>query len=367
MTLCSTVGTTARSPAIPWRTFGWFAAAVGAVALLPAVVEEPMLLHIWIMVFLGTVQGGAWNLLGGYAGQHSVGHAAYFGIGAYSTMVVIESWHLSPFAGFVLATLSALALALVIGTITFRLRGPYFVLASISVAEIIRLAALEWKNVTGGAEGILLTQALGFRIGGVGFAFTSKVPFFYVALGLATMVIMTSWVFKNTKLGYYLQAIREDQDAAQSLGIDLARYKNIALGISAVFTAWAGGLWALYVKFLDPNLAFGIDVSIQMVLIAIIGGIGTILGPVVGAFVLVLLSETLRNPKWLVAVNVVSDDSEFVAFVQQYLSSAHVLFYGVLLVVVILFAPDGVSGLLRKAGNRLRLRLLPHLTTTRSE
>ncbi|HEY5960508.1 MAG TPA: branched-chain amino acid ABC transporter permease [Polyangiaceae bacterium] len=327
------------------------AAAIGIASLLglvPTFVHEPMLLHVLIMVFVAVAQGAAWNILGGYAGQHSVGHAAYFGMGAYSTMMTIEVWHQSTLVGIALATSSAVVLALGIGTITFRLRGPYFVLASISVAEIIRLGALECKTLTRGAEGILLTRIPTLELGNSSLSITGKVPHFYASLGLAVIAIAASWTVLHSKLGYYLQAIREDQDAARSLGINLTLCKNIALCISATFTAWAGSLWALYVKFLDPNLAFGLDISVQMVLIAIIGGIGTILGPVIGAIVLVLLSETLRNPKWLVAVDIVAPDSPFVAFVQQYLSSAHVLFYGILVVVVILFAPDGLMGVLRK-------------------
>ncbi len=332
---------------------------IGAAALLPSVVSSPMMIHVWIMVSLAIVQGAAWNVLGGYAGQLSIGHAAYFGIGAYTTMMSLELWHRSLMFGMGLAAAIALVVALVVGTITFRLRGPYFVLASISVAEIIRLTALEVKGFTHGAEGILLSQVPALEFGGVTIALAGKVPFYYASLGLAVLAIGCTWVVEKSKLGYYFQAIREDQDAASSLGINLTLHKNVALVISAVLTAWAGGLWALYVKFLDPNLAFGIDVSVQMVLVAIIGGTGTVFGPVVGAVVLVLLSETLRNPKWLVAVNLVDDDSTFVTFVQLYLASSHVLVYGLLLVIVILFAPEGILGLLRRVNAAIRSRLMP--------
>jgi branched-chain amino acid transport system permease protein len=324
-------------------------------AFIPSVVAKPMLLHVWIMLFLAIAQSEAWNVLGGYAGQHSIGHSAYFGIGAYMTMLTVESWQRSPLVGLCLATFAAVLLAGLIGSITFRLRGPYFVLASISVAEIIRLVAIECKTLTRGAEGILLTQIPKLHFGGVSVAFATKVPYFYASLGLASLAVATTWLVHNSKLGYYFQAIREDQDAAHSLGINPTLYKNLALAISAILTAWSGSLWALYVKFLDPNLAFGLDVSVQMLLGPIIGGIGTILGPVLGAFLLVLLSETLRNPKWLVSLDIVSDDSAFVAFVQQHLATSHVLFYGLLVVAVILFAPRGLLGLI----DRPRLRAAP--------
>jgi branched-chain amino acid transport system permease protein len=328
------------------------------VALLPLIVQNPLLLHVWIMLLFAVALGSAWNIIGGYTGQHSLGHAAYFGIGGYSVLLSLEYWHLNLGIGFGVATLSAILLALLIGAITFRLQGPYFVLASISVTEIIRLAALECKQVTRGAEGILLTEIPRIQAFGCQIPFRGKLPFFYAALGLAALVVLANWAIEHSKLGYYFQAIREDQDAARSLGIHLTLYKNIALALSAIFTAWAGGIWAMYVKFLDPNLAFGIDVSIQMLLTVIIGGIGTIFGPAVGAVVLVLLSETLRNPKWLVAVGLVTDDSAYVSFAQRHLANAHVLVYGVLVVVVVLFAPEGVSSTARRLARKIRARAI---------
>jgi branched-chain amino acid transport system permease protein len=324
------------------------AIGLSGLTLMPLVVNNPMLLHVWIMIFLAVAQGGAWNILGGYAGQHSIGHAAYFGMGAYSMMMSLEFLHASPLTGFAFASVASTVLAWVIGSITFRLRGSYFVLASISVAEIIRLVAVEWKTLTHGAEGILLTSPPTLSLLDKNLVIETKTPFYFLALGLAGLVVLINWFIRNSKLGYCLLAIREDQDAASALGIHLTKYKNAALSISAVLTAWSGAIWAIYVKFLDPNLAFGIDISVQMLLIAIIGGIGTVWGPVVGAFVLVLLSETLRNPKWLVAVDVLSEDSEVVGFVERYLTNAHVLVYGFLVVIVILFAKDGILGLMQK-------------------
>lgn len=330
---------------------------VGVIVMLPTFAPSPMMLHVCIMIALAMVQGTAWNILGGYSGQHSIGHAAYFGVGAYAAMMSSEIWHTSVATGMGLAAVCALALALVLGTITFRLRGPYFVLASISTAEIIRLGALEAKGFTRGAEGILLTSTPSIELGSTHIALVSKVPYFYATVGLAAVAVLVCWGVERSKLGYYLQAIREDQDAAHSLGINPTLYKNVALAISSVLTAWSGGLWALYVKFLDPNLAFGIDVSVQMVLVAIIGGMGTLWGPVIGAVVLALLSETLRNPKWLVAIDLVDEDSGVVAFIQHYLASSHVLFYGLLLVLVILFAKDGILGLIRKSPVRTSWRV----------
>ena len=339
--------------------FAAYLAVILLVALVPQLTRKPSLLHLWIMVFLAVAQGSAWNVIGGYTGQYSVGHAAYFGMGAYTTMMLLELHQIAPWYGLGLAVLNAVILSVIIGSITFRLRGPYFVLASIAVAEIIRLATLHFKDFTRGAEGILLngipplqlTESLAIR-------WVGKQPFFYVTLGLAVLAVSVNWFVQHTKLGYYFQAIREDQDAAHSLGINLTLHKSLALAISAALTAAAGSIFALYVRFIDPNIVFSLpDVSVQMVLICIIGGIGTIVGPVIGSVVMVLLSETLRNPKWLVQVGVLGDESVIVAFIEQRFSNAHVLVYGILVVIVILYAPDGILGLLRTWWQKVRRRL----------
>ncbi|WP_242395912.1 branched-chain amino acid ABC transporter permease [Anaeromyxobacter oryzisoli] len=333
-----------------------FAAAVIALWCVPVFVKKPYVLHMGVILFLAVIQGQAWNVVGGYAGQYSVGHAAYFGVGAYTTMMLLELHHIAPWWGLGAAIANGVLLSLIIGTITFRLRGPYFVLASISMAEILRYAFLYYKDLTRGAEGFLLSEIPTLHLFGQEFEFVTKRPFYFVTLGLAAITIVANHLVQHSKLGYYFQAIREDQDAASSLGIGLTLYKSVALAISAAFTALSGGIYAMFVKFIAPDLVFGIDVSVQFVLICIIGGIGTIYGPVIGAMVLVPLSEVLRNPRGLVQVGLASPDSSFVQFVEAHLSNAHLLVYGVLVVVVILFAPDGVLGLLRRAGARLRRR-----------
>jgi branched-chain amino acid transport system permease protein len=333
-----------------------FAAAAIAFAAFPSFVKKPYVLHMGVMLFLAIIQGQAWNVIGGYTGQYSVGHAAFFGVGAYVTMMLLEVAHVAPWWGLWVAMGVSVLLSLVVGSITFRLRGPYFVLASIAVAEIIRLAALYFKDFTRGAEGFLLSSIPTLHLFGLEVEFFSKRSFYYAGLLFTVVVIAVNFGVERSKLGYYFQAIREDQDAAHSLGINLALYKNIALAISAAFTAAAGGFFAMFVKFIDPNIAFGIDVSVQIVLICIIGGIGTILGPVVGAMVLVPLSEILRNPRGLVQVGIVSSDSPVVTFIETYLSNAHLLVYGILVVVVILFAPEGIVGVIRRLVARSRRR-----------
>jgi branched-chain amino acid transport system permease protein len=325
---------------------------VGALTLgfacLPFFVTKPYLLHMGVLLFLAVIQGQAWNILGGYAGQHSLGHAAYFGVGAYTTVMLMEQQHIPPFVGIWVGVLIAAAVSYVIGAITFRLRGPYFVLASISVAEIIRLLALHFKEVTRGAEGFLISEVPVLHLGPVEIDFIGKRPFYFAALIVALITTALCFAVQHSKIGFYLQAIREDQDAAHSIGINLQGYKCLALVISAGFTGWAGGFYALFVKFIDPDTVFGLDLSVQILLTCIVGGIGTLLGPALGALVLVPLSEILRNPKGLVQLGIVGPDSGFVHMIEERFSNAHSFVYGLLLVVIILFAPEGLYGVLKR-------------------
>ena len=306
------------------------AAAAVVLALIPIWVESPYALHIFILLFIAIALGESWNVIGGFAGQYSVGHSAWYGLGAYTAFVLLQRKGIAPWFGVWAAVALSVIIALVVGWITFRLRGPYFVLASIAVAEIIRLLALNTKDLTNGAEGILASDLPPLKLGGTVITdWNSKTPYFYMGLAMAVFTIAVNYVVKRSKLGYYLQAIREDQDAAHSLGIPLTMVKNAALGISAACTALVGSFAAFYVGFIEPNQVFGIDVSIQMVLTAIIGGIGSVAGPVLGAVVLVLISEALRAS----------------------IAQAHLLVYGILVIVVILVMPDGFLGFI---AHRLR-------------
>jgi len=326
--------------------------------LLPKFVTSTYALHIMILIFISVITGSGWNILGGYTGQYSVGHAAYFGVGAYTTMVLLQYRHLAPWYGIWAGVAVAVATGIIIGSICFRLRGPYFVLASIAVAEIFRVSALNLKDLTNGAEGILISDIPPLTVGGVLITdFLSKVPFYYAGLAIAIAVVCVTWLVQNSKLGYYFQAIREDQDAAHSLGINLTLYKNAALALSAVFTSLAGSLYGLYIGFIDPGTVLDLGLSVQIVMTCIIGGIGTIFGPVIGAVVLVPFSEALRSnviAQALIDSGLVREQSALGSFLKEQLSHAHVLIYGILLVVVILFMPDGILGFIRKLAAKRR-------------
>jgi branched-chain amino acid transport system permease protein len=336
-------------------------AAITVLLLVPKFVSSTYALHIMILIFIGVITGSAWNILGGYTGQYSVGHAAYFGVGAYTTMILLQYRHIAPWYGIWAGVGVAVVVALIIGSICFRLRGPYFVLASIAVAEIFRVSALNLTGLTNGAEGILIIDIPPLKIGNTVITdFLSKIPFYYTGLAFAIAVIVVTWIVQNSKLGYYFQAIREDQDAAHSLGINLTLYKNAALALSAIFTSLAGSLYGLYVGFIDPGTVLALDVSVQIVITCIIGGIGTIFGPTIGAAVLIPFSEALRSNMIAQAVidsGLVREDSALGSFLKNQLSHAHVLIYGILLVVVILFMPDGVLGFIRKLSQKKRKEL----------
>ena len=328
---------------------------LAGLVLFPNFVQSPYALHIMILFFLSTIMGSSWNIIGGYTGQYSVGHAAYFGAGAYTTMILMQYKQIPPWYGMLAGIGVALIVSLIIGSICFRLRGPYFVLASIAVAEILRLSAMNLKEITNGAEGILTTEIPPLKIGGTIITdFLSKVPFYYTGLAIALLTILVTLLVQNSKLGYYFQAIREDQDAAHSLGINLTLHKNVALALSAAFTSLAGSFYAIYIGFIDPPTVLSLDISVQIVLICIIGGIGTIWGPVIGSLVLVPLSEALRSNliAQLFFKAGIAEESGFGMFLKEHLAHAHALIYGILVVIVILFMPDGVLGFIRQLAKK---------------
>jgi branched-chain amino acid transport system permease protein len=278
--------------------------------------------HVLILILLYVTLGSAWNLLGGFAGQLSLGHAAFFGIGAYSAAIIASKSSLSPWLGMLIGPLIVLPLASLVGWICFRLRGPYFTLATIAIGEMVRLVALNWRGLTGGAVGVVIRPSI--------FSGTNKLPYYFVILVIAFGTVALCYFISRRKLGYYLLAIREDQETAESIGINTTRYKLIALSISASLTALAGAFYANYFLFVDPTVVLPLSLSVEIVLMAIIGGLGTVQGPVIGAILLKLSSEIFRNQ----------------------FANANLLIYGLLLVLVILFLPEGLLGGFRKLTRR---------------
>lgn len=299
-----------------------FALLAAALTAAPFVAQGGRDRHILILILLYVTLGSAWNILGGFTGQLSVGHAAFFGIGAYTAAILAKATALSPWLALILGPVVALPLALLIGKICFRLRGPYFTLATIAVGEVVRLVALNWRDLTGGAVGVVIRPSV--------FSGTDKAPYYFIILIIAAATVWLCHRLSRGRLGYFFMAIREDQETAEAIGIDTTKYKLVALVISATLTAVAGAFYANYFLFVDPTVVLPLALSVEIVLMAIIGGIGTVAGPVLGAVLLKLSSEVFRN------------------FFEQ----ANLLIYGALLIVVILFVPDGLIGGLRRLMNR---------------
>lgn len=286
----------------------------------PMVVPSDYYRHIFIIALMWVVIGSAWNLLAGYTGQVSFGHAIFFGSGAYTAGLCASKLGISAWWGMLLGGPVALLVGLVIGWICFRLRGPYFALATIAIGEIFRLVATDWRSLTEGMEGILIIQT-----------FRSKIPYYYLALFLAGASIYAIHRIMQSKWGYYFVAIREDQDAAEAMGISAFRYKSLSLMVSSFFTGLAGALYMNYMAFIDPHVVFSLhDVSIMAILVAIIGGVGTLWGPPTGAFIMVLLQETFR--------------SAFFGLFPPWVSESHVLVFGLLVIFVIRYMANGIVG-----------------------
>jgi branched-chain amino acid transport system permease protein len=289
----------------------------------PLLFEARYAQHVLILILLYITLGSAWNILGGLAGQLSLGHAAFFGIGAYTAAVIASKSAISPWWAIIVGPVVVLPVALAVGWICFRLRGPYFSLATIAVGEMVRLVALNWRELTGGAVGVVIRPSV--------FSGTSKLPYYYVILAIALLTVALCRAISRRKIGYFFMAIREDEETAESIGINTTRYKLAALALSAALTAIAGAFYANYFLFVDPTIVLPLALSVEIVLIAIIGGLGTVAGPVVGATLLRLASEAFRN---------LTAGTKY--------EQAHVLIYGALLIVVILFMPGGLMGSAQK-------------------
>ena len=297
-----------------------------ALILLPQIVENPFVLHLFIMMLFYAALGGAWNLIGGFGGQLSLGHAAFFGLGAYTSVLLHLHTGLNPWAGMLVGMVVASVVGAAISYPCFRLRGPFFTLATIAFAEVLRILATYFKGLTSGSAGITIPQKMGFS----NFMFREKAPYLYIILIFALLVFLISYLIEKSRFGYYLQALREDEDAAESLGINSPMVKLKAAVISAALTSIGGVFYAQYILFIEPYSEFSLDFSIQLALIPMIGGMGTSIGPVIGSFVLTPLQELLRS--WMGG-----------GFAGLYL-----VIYGIILILVVIFMPQGILGLFQK-------------------
>jgi len=296
------------------------AGAIAVLLVLPAFLGS-YAITLFIFIFFYAFLGQAWNIVGGYAGQLSAGHAAFVGVGAYTAAMLSLHAGLTPWVGmFVGGALSA-CLGVVIGYLGFRfgLRGFYFVLLTVAFAEICRIVALNTEAV-GGALGLYITFTGNPRQ----FQFQDNRVYYYVALALmlsATGIV--AWIERH-RFGVYLSAIREDEAASEALGVDTFKYKMLAMAISSFLSGIGGTFYAFYLFSLQPNAVFGIPLSVEIIIRPIVGGAGTLLGPILGSFILSPLGELSRA-----------------YFQAAGWSGAHLIVYGALLVGVVLFLPEG--------------------------
>ena len=263
----------------------------GLLLLYPLVFTGAFYRDIGVTFLLAAISASAWNIVGGYAGQVSVGHAMFFGLGAYAPLLFYNLWGWPPLAGIPVGILLAVALAFVIGTPTFRLTGHYFSMATIAVAELIRIFTGTWTFV-GAAIGL---QGPATGRGWWDLTFRGELPYYYIFLAVLGALLAVTAALERRRFGFYLRAIKASERAARSLGVPVRQTKLQALALSAAFTAVAGSLYVVKTGFIDPDSGFGILVSVQMVIVAALGGAGTLFGPLIGALILIPLQTTTNS------------------------------------------------------------------------
>jgi branched-chain amino acid transport system permease protein len=292
-----------------------------AAMVLPFVFDfSPYFQGLLIFVLIWVILGSSWNLLAGYTGLVSFGHAAYFGIGAYAAALPFLHWGISPWWGLLTGGLAAVILGYLLGIVVFRLRGPYFALGTLASAEILRIVFGEEEWLTNGHNGILYMTT-----------WVSKYPYYFIGLILAIGAVFTIKAVMNSKAGFYFLSIREDEDAAEALGINAKKYKNIATAISTFWAGMAGAFYMIYMGFIDPEVVFALhNISIITILVGIIGGVGTIWGPALGGVVMVIVQEMFR--------------SAIFGLAPSWVSRMHSLVFGLLVIFVILYMAGGIVG-----------------------
>jgi branched-chain amino acid transport system permease protein len=308
-----------------------------AAAALPLAVSNPAYLNLAILALMAAQAGVAWNLVGGYAGQVSLGHAAFYGIGAYTSTLLLVKFGVNPWLGMLAGGLAAAVLSAGFGWSCFRLKGHYFTMATIAVATIVEIVFTNWEY-GGAAVGLYIPMD---RQGLAAMVFSDKASYYWLALGLLALTLLATWAVERSFLGYYFRAIKDEPDAARSIGIDIARYKQVALSLSAFFTALGGSLYAQKELYIDPGSVLSTGLSIKMALVSILGGVGTLFGPAVGAVVLTTIEELSR------------------ATFGGTGRGTDTVIYGGLIVLIAVFYPSGLIGWWRDRVRRWKSRRAP--------
>ena len=299
------------------RLWAFFAGMFVVFALLPLLDLGSWGMHIVILVMMYAGLAGAWGILGGYAGQFSVGHSAFFGVAGYTMGILMARKITGPWGGVLAGVILAMLLACLVGICTARLKGIFFTLTTFALAEILRKLALFQDNLTGGPLGLSLV------LPGV-----EKVQFYYLALALMGSVFLALYLLERSRFGFYCMAIRENEDAARATGINTSRIKLTATVVSAFFTGLGGAFYAAYIGVIEPDVVFSFNLSIKIIILAIIGGSGTLIGPILGALIVIIPEEIIRGN------------------LGGSYAGVSGIAYGLILIVVILLKPDGVRSLL---------------------
>ena len=298
------------------------AAALAALLAGPLLAQSPFVFHLAVQVCVFGALATAWNIVGGYAGQLSLGHAVFYAIGGYVASLLVIHFGLTPWLGMFGGAAVAVVAALVIAYPTLRLRGPFFALATIAFLEVCRLLVVHFEGATGGSAGLNLPLQIGLKW----MIFREKWAYLAIAFGFLSVTLWIGWVIRHSRFGFYLIAVREREDAARAVGIDPVRVKVSAAVISAALTSLLGAFHAMYLTFLEPSAAFSLELSIQIAMFALIGGLGTVAGPLLGTVLVLPAAELSRG--WLSALG----------------NGTHGFVYGVVLVLVVLFFPRGLVG-----------------------
>jgi branched-chain amino acid transport system permease protein len=301
-----------------------------AVLSFPSMAANPFILSVGVVIMSYAVLATSWNFVGGFTGYISLGHAAYSGLGAYATGLLVIHTGINPWLGMLLAGLLVAALAVPIGIASLRVRGASFVIVSIALVLILLLVFQSWGSFTGGSNGLRVPRPFGPEV----LRPEQHERFFYLHAALLAVALLVWWLIDRSRFGMGLKAIREDEDKAQALGVPTFTYKLIAFVVSAFFTALGGGLYALWFGFLDPIFQFSILVGSYMVLMSLLGGIRSLFGPLLGAVIVGYAVEYFKNQY---------GDTQF-----------HLVAMGVLLALVVLFMPDGIIPAVANLVDRFR-------------
>lgn len=319
----------ARERMRPWLYYG--ASMLGLAVFLLFVQQSPYWLNLTITALLFAGLASAWNIIGGFGGQFSLGHGVFFAAGAYIVGLLYVNWNISPWLGLVPAVIVGMAVAALMSWPTFRLRGPFFAIATLALNEVAFLLTNFFDEVTNGPRGVLITFDASFA----NMMFSNRLFYAYLMLGFLAVVVAISLAIFRGRLGYELRALREDEDAAEALGINVFWTKMWGMLISAALTTVGGGLFMMYIRFIDPPTVFSLpDIGVRFALLALIGGVGTIAGPVLGAFLVQPGANFLRGQ------------------LGSLWPGTHLVVLGALLVLAALFMKRGIVGMAQRFAER---------------